>query len=214
MMRIALCAAALSWAASGSAQTFVHIAAGASTQSEGANDQPYLGPPFGGTSGALIAGVDRAAARNVAFGGEVSFAAAISGTQTQRASGGANAFVSEHRDTILGATMKIGSPLGAPAHLALVLGGGAAQRHTARTGTFNPGFGLRVSAPFSETLNDWVPAITIGADLAVSLARRVALFGAARVHALKDDDRLPDGVVKRGVSSTIVRLGGGVQLKF
>ena len=162
----------------------------------------------------LIAGVDRAAARHVAFGSELSLAASISGTQAQRAPGGSNTFVSEHRDTILSGTVKIGSPFAAPAHVAFVLGGGVAQRHTARTGAFNPEFGLRVSTPFGETLNDWVPAITLGADLGVSLARRVALFGVARVHALKDDDRLPDGVVKRGVSSAIVRLGGGVQMKF
>jgi len=213
--RLALCAAALSsWTAAAWAQTFVSVAAGASTQAEGASDQPYLGPPFDGTSGALVAAVDRAAARSVAFGGEISLASAISGEQSQRAPGGSNVFVSEHRDTILSATVKIGSPLDAPAHVAFVLGGGVAQRHMTRSGAFNPGFGLRVSTPFSETLNDWAPAITLGVDLAVSLARRAALFGAARVHALKDDDRLPDGVVKRGVSSTIVRLGGGLQLNF
>jgi hypothetical protein len=204
----------LAAAAPAPAQTFVGAAVGASTQGEGASDQPYLGPPFGGASGAVVAMADFAPARNVAAGGEVSLAGAITGTQSQRASGGSNTFVSEHRDTVFSGTFKVGTPFDAPVRVAFVLGAGVAERHTARTGAFNPGFGLRPSTPFTETLTDWVPAFTVGADLGASLTRHVGLLGLARVHRLKDDDRLPDGVVKRGVSSAIVRLGGGVQLKF
>jgi hypothetical protein len=35
-----------------------------------------------------------------------------------------------------------------------------------------------------------------------------------RVHGLLDDDRLPDGVVRRGVSSLIFRFGVGAQLGY
>lgn len=213
--RLAILVASIQFAAAGaSAQTFVAVAAGASTQGEGASDLPYLGPPFGGTSAAIVASVDRAAGRNLAVGGEVSLAGAIAGAQSQRAPGGANSFVSEHRDTVFSGVVKIGTPLDAPVHLAFVAGGGVAQRHTVRTGAFNPDFGLRPSTLFAETLTDWVPAFTVGLDLGVALAHHVGVVGAARVHTLKDDDRLPDGVVKRGVSSAIVRIGGGVRVKF
>ena len=197
-----------------SAQTFVGVAVGASTQGEGASDPPYLGPPFGGTSGAIVVMVDRAPARNVAWGGEVSLAGTISGMQSQRASGGNNVFVSDHRDTVFSGTVKVGTPFDAPAHLALALGGGVAQRHTSRTGAFGPEFGLRPSTPFNETLTDWVLALTVGADLSALLARHICVVGVARVHRLEDNDREPDGVVKRGVSSAIVRIGGGVQMRF
>jgi hypothetical protein len=75
-------------------------------------------------------------------------------------------------------------------------------------------FGLRPSTLVAETLTDWVPALTAGVDLSASLTRHAGRLGTARVHELKDDDRMPDGVVKRGVGSAIIRLGGGVQLKF
>ena len=213
--RLAILLASIHLAAAGaSAQTLVAVAAGASTQGEGESDRPYLGPPFGGTSTAIVVSVTRAAARNLAFGGEVSLASAISGAQSQRASGGSNTFVSEHRDTLFSGIATIGTPLDAPVHLAFVVGGGVAQRHTVRTGAFNPDFGLRPSILIADTLTDWVPAVTVGADLGVALARHVGVVAVARVHKLADDDRTPNGVVKRGVSSTIVRLGGGVQVKF
>lgn len=213
--RLAILLASIHLAAAGaSAQTFVAVAAGASTQGEGDSDRPYLGPPFGGTSAAIVASLDRAATRNLAFGGEVSLAGAISGAQSQRASGGTNTFVSEHRDTVFSGIARIGTPLDAPVHLAVVVGGGLAQRHTVRNGAFNPDFGLRPSRLIAETLTDWVPAVTVGANLRVALARHVGVVGVARVHKLRDEDRTQDGVVKRGVSSAIVRIGGGVQLQF
>jgi hypothetical protein len=215
MMRLAAFFGAILAAASPAAsQTFVGAAVGASMQGEGASDQPYLGPPFGGTSGAIVAMVEFAPARNVAFGGEVSLARAISGMQSQRASGGINTFVSEHRDSVFSGTFKVGTPFPAPVRVAFVLGAGVAERHTARTGAFDTQFGLRPSTLFSETLTDWVLALTVGADLGALLTRHVGLLGIARVHRLKDDDRRPDGVVNRGVSPAIVRLGGGVQLRF
>src|SRR6185436_18217028 len=51
------------------AQTLVGATVGASTQGEGASDLPYLGPPFGGTTAAVLVSVDRAPARNIALGG-------------------------------------------------------------------------------------------------------------------------------------------------
>lgn len=213
--RVCLLVCAIAAAGSpAAAQTLVGATVGASTQGEGASDLPYLGPPFGGTSAAVLVSVDRAPARNIALGGEISLAGATSGAQSQRAPGGSNTFVSEHRDTVVSATLKIGTPFDAPVRLAFVVGGGVAERRTVRAGAFNPDVGLRPSTLFAETLTDWVPALTVGADLSASLTRHAGLLGTARVHELKDDDRLPDGVVKRGVGSAIIRLGGGVQLKF
>ena len=41
-----------------------------------------------------------------------------------------------------------------------------------------------------------------------------ALVGVGRLYQLKDNDRDASGVVHRGVSSTLVRYGGGLQLRF
>jgi hypothetical protein len=49
---------------------------------------------------------------------------------------------------------------------------------------------------------------------AIRYADHAAVLLAGRLCQLKDDDLKPDGVVKRGVSSTIVRCGGGLQLRF
>ena len=68
------------------AQVGIGATLGQSTQGEGASDQPYLGPPFGGTSVAMLGMVDVALAPQVAIGAEVSLAGTISGTQSQRAS--------------------------------------------------------------------------------------------------------------------------------
>jgi hypothetical protein len=48
-----------------------------------------------------------------------------------------------------------------------------------------------------------VPAYTAGADVTFRVARRFSAVALARWHQLVDDGRTPDGVVKRGVSSTI-----------
>jgi hypothetical protein len=74
------------------AQVSLSAAVGASTQASGASDLPYLGPPFGGTSTAVLGMVDVAIASHVTVGGEMSLASAITGMQSQRASGGTNAF--------------------------------------------------------------------------------------------------------------------------
>jgi len=79
-----------------------------------------------------------------------------------------------------------------------------------------PGFGgTSVSSViFVDTVV--IPAINIGTEL--SLAGDIRGMQRQRVlgrgHLLRDKDRLPDGVVRRGVSSAIVRYGVGAQVGF
>jgi len=196
------------------AQVLVSGAAGASVQGAGESDVPYLGPPFSGTAVSLLGAVDVVVLPIVSVGGEASLAGDISGTQTQRASGGVNNFVSDHHDHVFSGTVKVGTPFDRRARVSAVGGLGVAQRHTSRTGTTSIGFPTAVTSPFETTLIDYVLAATVGADVVVALTGRVAILAAGRIHWLKDDDREPDGVVKRGVSSTILRGGAGVLVRF
>jgi hypothetical protein len=52
------------------------------------------------------------------------------------------------------------------------------------------------------------------AEAGAQLLAGAALVGVGRLYQLKDDDRDWSGVVHRGVSSTILRYGGGLQLRF
>jgi hypothetical protein len=65
----------------------------------------------------------------------------------------------------------------------------------------------------AEQLSNRVVA-TVGADVAVSVGRHVALLAVGRLYPLKDDDRQADGVLPRGVSFAIVRFGGGLRYRF
>lgn len=197
-----------------SAQVTAGGAVGFSTQAKGASDVPYLGPTFGGTSVATIGMVDVVVARNASVGGELSTGGAISGTQSQRASGGANAFVSRHRDTVFSGTVKLGTPFAAPVRASAMIGAGLAYRHTARSGAFSSAFPPTVTGPFEETVSDVAFALTGGGEVLVAMTDHVGLLAAGRIHRLKDDDRRPDGVVKRGVSSTILRYGIGALIRF
>jgi hypothetical protein len=202
-------------AASVDAQVAVGAALGQSHQAEGKSEFPYLGPGFGGSSLAGIGMVDLSIGSRVSVAGEVSLAADISGTQNQRAPGGNNHFVSDHHDTVFSGLMKIGTPSGERVRAMAVIGGGIAQRRTERTGTFGRDFTpVPTTTPFQETLTDYVWALTAGLDVAVGLTDHVALLGVGRFHQLKDNDLQPDGVVHRGVSSTILRYGGGLQIRF
>jgi hypothetical protein len=197
------------------AQVIVGAAVGQSHQAEGKSDSPYLGPGFGGSSLAGIGMVDVPIGPHVSVGGEVSLAADISGTQNQRASGGNNHFVSDHHDTVFSGLLKIGTPSSERVRATAAAGGGIAQRHTERTGTFGTGFFPNVTtSAFHDTLTDYVWAFTAGVDVSVGLSDHVGLLGIGRFHQLKDNDLRSDGVVNRGVSSTIFRYGGGIQVRF
>lgn len=206
---------ALTAAADARAQVSAGAVIGIGYQGEGADDSPYLGPPFGGTSLAGIGMIDGAVSPRVSLGVEVSLAGDISGTQNQRAPGGNNHFVSAHHDTVVSAVLKFGSPAGDRVRASVVGGGGFAQRHTDRSGTFGTDFAVTpITQPFEETVTDYVWALTAGVDVAAAITDHVAILLAGRFHQLKDDDRLPDGVVKRGVSSRSFRAGAGLQIRF
>jgi hypothetical protein len=197
------------------AQASVGATLGQSRQGEGVSDQPYLGPPFGGTSVAMLVMVDVPLAPRVTIGGEMSLAGTISGAQSQRAGlGASNDFVSEHRDNVFSGMVTFWTPDGKPVRAALAGGAGIAQRHTVRTGTTRSSFPPFTSTPFSDTLSDVVLAYSLGVDIVVRVTDHVGVLASGRVHRLGDDDRLPDGVVDRGVSSTIYRYGGGLQIRF
>ena len=205
------------WSLSGAdadAQVTIGAALGQSHQGAGASDQPYLGPGFSGTAITGIGMVDAAVGSRVSVGGEVSLAGTISGVQSERVSGGSNSLVSEHRDTVFSGVLKVGTPATARVRGAAVIGGGLAQRHTDRDGTSSASIPPFTSGAVHETLSDVVWALTVGVDISAGIANHVALFGAGRLYQLKDGDHQADGLVRRGVSSTIVRYAGGLQIRF
>jgi hypothetical protein len=188
---------------------------GASHRKAGESQSPYLGPGFGGMSlGALIL-VDADVSSVVALGGELSLAGDISGAQSQRAPGGSNSLLSRHHDTIVSFMSKVGSPSTHRFRIAGVAGAGMAWRRTTRTGTsrrFGPPL---TSTPLPETtLSNAKFAVTFGGDGTLAISERVRVLGVVRIHHVVDDDRAPDGVVHRGVSSWIVRWGIGAALQF
>ena len=87
-------------------------------------------------------------------------------------------------------------------------------RRTAREGTTASLFPPASRSPFSETLSTFVFAYTFGADVTFRITKRLSILALGRVHKLRDDDRLDDGVVRRGVSSTVYRAGAGGQWRF
>jgi hypothetical protein len=195
-------------------QTTIGVAAGVSRQAAGASDIPFLGAPFGGTSGALIAMVDFRLAGLVTLGGEGSIATAISGDQSQRTSTATNAFTSRHSDSIFSGVLKIGTPLDRRLHAAFAAGAGAAYRRTAREGTTASLFPPTSRLPFSDTVSDAVFAYSLGGDVDFGVTPRIRILGVVRWHRLLDDDRAANGVVKRGVASTIFRAGAGATIRF
>jgi hypothetical protein len=216
MRRVVLVLASCVLAAPSLAQAQISAlgAAGSSTQAAGASDIPYLGPPFGGTSAALLGGADLAIARNVSVGGEASLATAISGDQSQRTSTSTNAFTSRHRDSVFSGVLKIGTPIAARLHAAFALGGGGAYRRTTREGTTASIFPPAARSPFTDIVSNVVFAYSLGGDVDVRIARRIRILILARWHRLRDDDLLPDGVVRRGISSTVFRTGIGAKMTF
>jgi hypothetical protein len=191
-------------------QTTIGVAAGASRQTAGASDLPSLGPPFGGTSAAVLGMIDFGFGRHVTLGGEGSFATAIGGDQSQRTSTTTNAFTSRHSDSIFSGVLKVGTPVDRSIHAAIAVGGGAAYRRTAREGTTSP----IVRMPVTATVSDVVFAYSVGGDVDVRVTPRIRILGVVRWHRLIDDDRTTNGVVKRGIASTILRAGAGVKIGF
>lgn len=187
---------------------------GASSQSEGASDRPYLGPGFGGTAPSAIVFGDAILRPMLSVGGEASFGGTITGQQSERVSGGSNQLLSRHRDWIFSAVVKAHSPATSIVQISAGGGVGLARRHTVRTGSFVQDFPPRAGGTVSETLEDNVVAFTGAVDAAVRVNGHLGLLALFRLYKLDDDDRLPDGVVKRGVSSVVVRYGVGGQLRF
>jgi hypothetical protein len=202
------------FAAPGAWAQTVGGAVGVSNQAAGASDLPYLGRGFGGTAFAAIATFDHDFRRHLTLGAEVSTAAAITGDQSQRTSGATNAFESRHRDTVFSATAKLFAPIGDRLRIAAAGGAGTAYRRTSREGTTASLFPPASRSPFSETVSNFVFAYTFGADVTFRLTGRLSILALGRVHKLRDDDRLDDGVVRRGVSSTVYRAGAGGQWRF
>lgn len=199
--------------ASAEAQVAVGAAFGLSTQAAGASDRPYLGPGFGGSNVGSVIFLDVAMGRTASLGGEFSTARNISGSQAQRVPGGNNTLLSEHHDIVVSAVVKLTRTTNR-FHVAAVGGLGFARRQTERTGTFRPNVPPFVVSPVTETLSDTVLAATGGLDGVLAISERVGILALARVHYLADNDRLPDGVVHRGVSSLILRYGIGARVRF
>jgi hypothetical protein len=211
----------LLWLACGAAplraagrNTAIGATIGGSTRPAGESDRPYLGPGFGGTSLGLTVSVETAVRSSFGVSVEASFATAITGMQFQRQSGGTNALVSEHHDSILSLLAKGRIPLAPRFQIAVGGGVGLAYRQTLRSGSFTPVSPPHTQTPVTEELTDRVFAVTAGVDGTVSIHERWALVANLRVHKLLDDDRDPDGVVERGVSSLIFRYGLGARFAF
>jgi hypothetical protein len=187
---------------------------GLSLQPEGVSEQPYLGPGFGGMSlgGVLFIDVDVNA--RVSVGGEASLGSEVKGDQQQRVLGGSNSFSSRHQDTIFSGTVKLATTNDGPVHVAVVAGAGLGWRHTIREGSFRPNLPPFSTTPVKQTLSDAVFTTTFGFDAVLALSSRTALVWTGRVHLLNDDDRDPSGVVRRGVSFSVFRLGGGARFRF
>jgi hypothetical protein len=190
------------------------ITIGGSSQGIGESDRPYLGPGFGGTTWSSVVFGEVVVQSHLSLGGEASINGTLTGDQFERVPGGANQLASRHRDSIFSGMVKVRSSPASRFQVAAGGGVGLAWRRTIRTGHFASDFPPAVLGPVTETLDDAVPALTGAIDAAVRAGDRLGIVVLVRLHKLKDPDRLPDGVVKRGVSSLIVRYGAGVQVQF
>jgi hypothetical protein len=193
------------------AQVRAGAAVGISTQHAGDNDLPRLGLPFGGTSTAIVGSLDRPFKGRLTIGGELSTATAISGDQSERTATATNAFVSRHRDTVISATAKYNVGLPSRFRAAAVGGLGGGYRRTSREGTTASLQPPASRTPFSETVSNLVLAYTLGADVSFGISERLSILAVGRWHRLRDDDRLDSGAVRRGVASTVYRVGIGAQ---
>ena len=206
--------AVIAGAAPGADAQTVGAAVGVSNQAAGDSDLPYLGRGFGGTALGAVGMFDHDFKRHLTIGAEVSTAAAITGDQSQRTTGATNAFESRHIDTVFSGTVKFFVPAEGRVRVGGVAGAGGAWRRTSREGTTASLFPPASRTPFSETLSSFVFAYTFGADVTFRITEHLSILALGRIHKLRDDDRLDDGVVRRGVSSTVYRAGAGGQWRF
>ena len=204
----------LSPAYSAAQESAVGAAVGLSSRQKGDDDSSYLYPGFGGTGLAGIVFVDAALTLRISVGGEISLAAAIEETQSQRAPGGFYLLESHHTDTTFLGTIKFALLSSNRIGLNTVGGAGVARRHTERSGPlvpFTPGL---TSPPKDEELSSAVFAFSGGADFVVSGGEHLDLLLLGRFYVLATNDRRPDGTVERGVSNVIVRYGAGARVRF
>src|SRR5882762_5238291 len=194
------------------AQIAVGITAGPSTHQAGDNDLPNLGQGFGGTTVGGVAFIDAAFSKRLSFGGEVSLDAAINGRQ--RTSAGTGNLQSSHHDTIFSGVVKVKAAQPFRAEIDALVGLGVAWRHTIRSGTLRSDSAPFTTTSVNQTLSNAVLAATLGVDGVIDISPRTALVFTGRLHLLRDDDRDPSGVVRRGVGSAIFRLGGGGLIRF
>ena len=188
---------------------------GLSSRPAGNDDSPYLYPGFGGTGVAGVVCVDVGLTPRLSVGGEISLAAAITASQSQRGPGGSYQLETRHSDTIFLGTLKFTPAASGRTSVAAVAGAGVARRHTERSGPligFTPGLPPITSK--DEELTDGVLTFGGGADVAVAVGERVDVLVLGRVYVLATNDRAPDGTVARGVSNFIVRFGAGARIRF
>lgn len=158
--------------------------------------------------------VDATASSAVTVGGEVSLAASIGGPQFQRTSSGSFRLSSEHHDSIFSGVVKFNTPKSNPFYAAAAAGVGLAHRDTTRTGTLTSNGIPPVTTPATQNVSNVVPVFNWGVDGVFATGNRAGIVALFRAYYLIDDDRLPDGVVQRGVSSVIFRYGIGAQVRF
>ena len=178
-----------------------------SVQPEGERDCPYLCPPFGGAVWpAVTIGGGFRVDQHRAFGVEFS----PGGTLTAQQSTRIFTFATRHRDAMLTGVFRF-TPMARQSRVTpiIVIGPGVAFRRTSRVGR------LKVAAmtPHQEELNDVVPALLFGGDLSMRAGRYLAVVPFARAHVLLGGDRA-GGVVNRGVSSLIFRVGVSGEVWF
>jgi hypothetical protein len=157
---------------------------------------------------------DKLLGRRISIGGEASLNGNLTGDQAERVPGGVNQLLSRHHDWIFSGVVKAQSSPTSKFHIAAGGGVGIAHRRTERAGMFVRDFSPVAESPVKEILVDNVVALTGAVDLSFALNRHTGIAGLVRIYRMVDDDRLPDGVVKRGVSSVIVRYGAGGQFQF
>jgi hypothetical protein len=190
----------------------VGAAGGLSLRNEGRSDRPYLGPGYGGSARSVIAFFTADVRDAVAVGVELMVPGTISGMQQERVSSGENRVLSTHRDVLMLGVASVNARYVTGVHVAGVLGGGAAIRHTSRVGQFRSYNNPAVPSPVSYSLTNVVPVVGGGPNVTFAVNNRIGIVGLWRLHYLLDTDL--DGSTRRGVSSFIATWAVGAQVMF